>query len=602
MAFGEPNVSWCKGFTQMSSSSVVSVKNDSELAAALAAATGGETIVLAAGVYNRLKIDSHFASMVTIRAETPGTVSMNGLTMTNSDHVILEGLNFDYAYKSGQTTNTLFSRISGSNDITLRDCIFDGDNYNGTDPNALGYPTGKALAIDNSQHIAVEDSTVRGFWKGIGLDNSNYVTLSGNDIHDMRSDGINLVDSSNLLIEDNYIHDFRANMATGDHPDMIQMWPSGQRGMAHDVTIQGNVLDIGDGAMTQSIFLTLPPQVKTALGAGAVFHDITITDNLIINGHVHGITVSATDGLTISDNTLLVPVNSGLTAPRITLEASSSHVLIDGNDVSRIDGAGTTPDWQVSNNTWVVKVGGVANYGAFFDQAEADAIAALPNFHLQPDGDIVHTVPADPGALQAGLVVADTFTFYDHSYQADFQALAAAGALGGGASPSPDGTGVVLEASEFVDLGRQTDFEACTHLALQIDFSRLAADNSGGRLIWNHTRLGVSVAGDGLIFQVAGSDQKLHKTAVTGLGLNDTEDHRLTLIVDSEHDVLRAVLDGAQILEQTGGVDLDMSGGSFQWGWTLGSPWASAGMAVEVDDFQMVDFASGPAATDIWSL
>ncbi|MGB3247373.1 MAG: hypothetical protein WBB25_22795, partial [Sulfitobacter sp.] len=74
-----------------STSMAADLKNSAELAAALAAARGGETITLANGSYGDLSISQAYASNVTIQAATEHKASFGIFKITGSN-VTVDGL------------------------------------------------------------------------------------------------------------------------------------------------------------------------------------------------------------------------------------------------------------------------------------------------------------------------------------------------------------------------------------------------------------------------------------------------------------------------------------------------------------------------------
>ncbi len=857
---------------------LIYVTTAEEFQQALASARGGETILLAGGDYGSLSIRSRdFDETLTIRSADPNdAASFSRMLIRDASNVTIEGLDFDYTYSAGDWLGTRRFDVEQSSDITLRDATFIGDNASGTGTIDDGYGYGKALGIKGSSNILVENSEVSGFWKGIGISDSTDVVLRGNNLHDLRSDGINLVQVSNVTIEGNHIHDFRSAPGSSDHPDMIQMWTGGTDRGSSDVTIRNNLLDVGEGDWTQSIFLT---HQTSDVPAALRYSNITIEENVIINEHTHGITVGEVDGLLIRNNTLLrADGATGTTDPRINLTPGSTDVVVSHNAVSKITGESFDDTWDTSGNVLIQDTNPDAPgyYGNIFFNALTDNTNALSNIRLLPDGTLAregagatwltydetpdtltaivragqgdflndvtfdgsfsagpggraaetgatftwdfgdgtvatgakvahrYTEPgvyvaeltvempdgsksqirtqtdvtgasvlsfgaddgaaamagiADSGTVRSGpfdltggkLLIGDdalhsigrgqitdifgagsfsietdlkvdgggellrlhtsfrvdvtaggelrmslwneagasvtvqttgadlidgathsvTFDYdgsrlaiivddavlgekdfsgdlgpmqywgltfgrsegrgataelstfdlqvepdrwnfepapktgdgdgaagpelhemdvFDFAYRAEFTAEGISDRqLKNGAELVADGEDgrVELAQGSYVKLGRLQDFEDAGQLAVELDFNRLEADGSTGRLLWNHTRLGVELKGDSLEFLVGTADGGVERVLIRDLGLNDTESHNLRLYIDTEQDVLRGVLDGQEIV-RLGNVDFDMgSSADYQWGWTVGSPWGAAAAGVQVSDLQI---------------
>jgi Ca2+-binding RTX toxin-like protein len=344
----------------------IRVTNAAELTQALATATGGETIMLAAGNYGRLvMIDStranfDFASNVTIRSEDPGSPAVvTGLDMRGASNITFDGITFDYTFASGDQIYSRPFNISDSQNVTIRNATFDGDVAEGVSAVDDGYGYAIGLSIRGSEDVTVEDSEFFDFHRGMTVIESSGVTVRGNDVHSMRSDGMNFVEVTGVVIEDNHIHDFRGSLASSDHRDFIQFWTNGTDSPSTDIVIRGNILDIGEGDFTQSIFMR-NEEVDWGAGPEMFYRNILIENNIIVNGHLHGITVGQTDGLVIRNNSVLHDDGSrpdgadgGVEIPRIAVSTTSTGVVITQNLTSTIEGFTGQAGWSVTDNGFV---------------------------------------------------------------------------------------------------------------------------------------------------------------------------------------------------------------------------------------------------------
>ena len=333
---------------------VLHVADAAGLKAALAAATGGETIRLAAGQYGSLTL-TDFHVPVTIAGDPAAPAVLTGLDLDNVDGLTLDGLTLDYVYKPGTGAWAEFATIQDSRHITLRNLLIDGDVASGTGTAADGAATGRGLRIFASDDVVLETSEVRSFWKGLSIGNSTDVVLRGNDFHGMRSDTLTLSELDGILIENNHFHDREKGPDT-DHPDFIQAQSRTATTPLSNVTIRGNLFDIGDGDPSQTIFLANEAVSKGA-GPELVFRNITIEDNVILNRHTNAIYVGATDGLVVRNNTLLHAGPEGAEAgatpveiPVIRIDSQASHVTVTGNVTGGIAGVAGQADWTLGNN------------------------------------------------------------------------------------------------------------------------------------------------------------------------------------------------------------------------------------------------------------
>ncbi len=331
---------------------IFNVSNSSQLEAALRDASGGDEIRLAGGDYGELNLKGmQFSSEVTITSANPGDMaSFSKLRMDDTSNVTLNAIEFDYEYVRGDGENISKFRIENSTDIKITNSIFDGDILSGTGTEGDGSGYGRGLHITGSEGVEVSNTEFHSWWKAVSIGTSTDVDFIGNNIHTIRSDGINIGRSHDVLIENNYIHDFQAAIGSDDHRDMIQIKRSSEDGSS-GITIRSNVFDMGDGDHTQTIFAggdNANPNDPTDW-----HRDIVIDNNLIYNSHTHGITFSLTDGLTVTNNTLIsIPREGkgGITIPKINITSDSRDVTIEGNIADGVTKYEGQSGWTVKNN------------------------------------------------------------------------------------------------------------------------------------------------------------------------------------------------------------------------------------------------------------
>lgn len=321
------------------------IRTPSELSAAIKKAKGGETLVLEGGNYGSLKIDKSFRKPIVIRSASSGSPAcFTELRLNKAGNITFDGLAFDYAYSPGDKDSINPFSITDSHRVTIANSVFDGD-YNS------GVGHGRGLRFKGSSSINIENNTFRKWWKAVTGGHGTDITLKGNEIYDIRSDGMGFGGIEGLLVEGNHLHNFRG-VQNRDHRDMIQiMRSSGLR--SSNIIIRDNVFDIGRGDYTQTIFIGSSgknmndPQLR--------HQNVLIENNVIYNAHVHGISVDGIDNLSIRKNSIIRVRRSkdgSITIPRINI-ASSRHVVIEQNVVSGIKGFENQRDWVVLNNAIV---------------------------------------------------------------------------------------------------------------------------------------------------------------------------------------------------------------------------------------------------------
>jgi len=637
---------------------IFNVSNQSQLEAALRDASGGDEIRLAGGDYGELNLKGmQFSSEVTITSVNPGDMaSFSKLRMDDTSNVTLNAIEFDYEYSRGDGENVSKFQIENSTDIKITNSIFDGDILSGTGTEGDGSGYGRGLHIKGSEGVEIINTEFHSWWKAVSIGTSTDVSMIGNNIHTIRSDGINIGRSHDVLIENNYIHDFQAALGSDDHRDMIQIKRSSEDGSS-GITIRSNVFDMGDGDHTQTIFAggdNANPNDPTDW-----HRDIVIDNNLIYNSHTHGITFSLTDGLTVTNNTLIsIPREGkgGITIPKINITSDSKNVTIEGNIADGVNKYEGQSGWTVKNNVDIqnddpsdagyyddmfvyyatTQKNGYNQFGikdgSLADQLNAGSSLAdlLPMSYEDWAGAATSVVVVpeaesgsgsgeetgsgtgeetnsggtegaetgsgstggseegetgsdgsennETGSGSTGGVIVDQSGLIFDDYVLDIAALTEGdqARLIGDASVVGTGTDAVIQLDgdgDRVKLGHLTEFEESEQLAFMVEFTRDEADGSTQRLVWNKGHVGLTLTDDGLIAHAATADGKFTGFEVEDIGLNDTDTHRIIMMVDQEEDRMQVLVDDVLVLDETN-FDFEIVEGSHggrQWGWNLGT-------------------------------
>ncbi|SNR71978.1 right-handed parallel beta-helix repeat-containing protein [Puniceibacterium sediminis] len=364
------------------------VGSASELQQILKTPSSGLTIELAGGEYGILSLrnrDFGGDDAVVLRSADAGSPArFSGMTLRRVKNLVIEGVVFDYRFQTGDKLRLRPFDIANSQNIRIRDTLFDGDTARGLTAADNGFGAAFGLSVRDVSGLTLENSEIRDFYKGLVISQSRDVTVRNNDLHSMRMDGMNFAGVENVLIESNRIHDFARSPESKDHADMIQFWTKGTETPSVDVTIRGNLLNSGQGLYTQSIFVRNQEVDQGRAGAEMFYRNFTIEQNVIVNAHLHGITVGETDDLVIRANTVVRNARSldprkgmGRWTPMIRIAETARNVRILSNVVPKIVGHGGQRDWQVEDNFIVQNNGrGLAGfYGAVFAGDPADPAA-----------------------------------------------------------------------------------------------------------------------------------------------------------------------------------------------------------------------------------
>jgi hypothetical protein len=348
------------------------IRTTPELLAALAASRSARVLELEGGPFAPLNLSKWTGApafdgeVVITSRDSANPATFPAFNMQDGRNVTLQGFRFDYGWKPGDVYYTRPFTFANMENLKVVGCTFDGDNDGGSDPALKGFPQAIGLRIERSRNVVVDGNMLKGFFCAAEFDRNVGLRETNNEIWDMRGGGLRHGENQNVLIEANHIHDFRRSAADGSHPDGIQFWTVENVAPSTDITIRGNVLDIGSGAWFQSIFMR---NERVDMGMASfeamAYRNLLIEWNIIKGAHLHGITVGETIGLTVRNNDLrqklggLNPDTARygelIAKPRINVLSKSRDVRIEGNVTEAViidETLGKVPptDWVVVGN------------------------------------------------------------------------------------------------------------------------------------------------------------------------------------------------------------------------------------------------------------
>lgn len=339
----------------------VTVTDAMGLQDALAAAAPGDEVRLSPGDYGVLAVRDFAGAegrpLILRSADPEHPARFSGLALEEVRHLRLEDVVLDYNHAwTDQPTEQPF-RIVGGGDIVFNGLLIDGDLVATT---VEPLPTAFGLSVTGVKGFSLTRSEIRFFLRGLLVAESSDVTIRGNDLHSIRSDGMDFFEVEGVRIEENSVHDFLRSEELGDHADMIQFWTTGADTSSRDIAIRNNVLNSGAGLYTQSIFLRNEKVERGEAGSELYYRNVLIEGNVIINAHLHGISVGESDTVVIRNNSVIRNASSsgddpnpGLWTPQIRVAERSRNVVIERNVVGRITGPDGQPDWAVADNLMI---------------------------------------------------------------------------------------------------------------------------------------------------------------------------------------------------------------------------------------------------------
>jgi nitrous oxidase accessory protein NosD len=305
------------------------------------AANGGGTILLAAGAepYKlELKgdLDDGNNAAIEIRPEDPnGDLNLSRLWMRDVENVTVRNVRVDTSELLGSETGRNFE-IRNVDNVRILDSTF---KSRATDYYDVSHSEDEKAdifgSIYDSSNVEFSGNSVSNYFQGLGIFESTDVVISGNEISEMQGDGIRMAGVQRLTIEGNYIHDFYGAPNNVNHDDMIQMWSANAKLVSGDISIIGNVLNSGIGQATQSIFIG---NERDGDDPTHVYQNVTISDNLIINGHNNGIVLSAARNGVVENNTLLWNSASKMYSTGEDYANDTGENLVPGIRTPRVEG------------------------------------------------------------------------------------------------------------------------------------------------------------------------------------------------------------------------------------------------------------------------
>lgn len=311
LVFVFPSTSWSG--TQMQHI----VSNAGDLANAIRTASAGDEVLLEnnGSSYSIQMRDKSFDGRggrpdgIVFRSADPDNPAViDTLKLGGVSHVAIENVVFDSSAVRADRPDWMDDVIVfGGADIAIRDSRLIGTATERLTPENVGEERAENMSlIRHVDGFVFENNVVSNYNHALQVREARNIEISGNEITALQGDGMRLAGLINTVIEGNYIHDFIGSDHNVNHMDMIQLWSTNTTARTENLKVIGNALDSGSGQISQAIFMR-NEQVDLSNGARTdrVYKDIEISNNVIYNGHLHGIAVGETNGLEISNNTIV---------------------------------------------------------------------------------------------------------------------------------------------------------------------------------------------------------------------------------------------------------------------------------------------------------
>src|SRR6185369_2824277 len=252
--------------------SSIQISSQTQLDAALSTATGGETLVLAKGNYSLALSSKTFTTPVTITSADPSNPAhFSCIKLTSVTGMTFKSLDIGRGLTSSESTEAAaMAKVTGGGNIT-----FDSNHIHGSlDGNALN--DGIGLMIKSVNGVTVSNNEFEQLGRGAQLFGLTNLNVINNNLHDIRSDGLDLSAVKGVLLDGNLFANFQPNST--DHPDAIQFQTINTTSPSSNIVIRNNVVQTGSGTGMQGIFMT--DQMGTL-----PYQNVTINNNMVIGSN-----------------------------------------------------------------------------------------------------------------------------------------------------------------------------------------------------------------------------------------------------------------------------------------------------------------------------
>ncbi|WP_313535736.1 right-handed parallel beta-helix repeat-containing protein [Sphingomonas sp.] len=266
----------------------VTVGNNAELTTAIAAAKGGERIVLRPGNYGAVAVRNRtWDKPVTIESADPTQPAViSKFVAANTTGLTLRNIEFTRAMGSERVWAKIAEITGGAN---IR---FEGGSIHGSldkDPsNDM-----QGLSARGTRNLVVSGVKFQDLNAGLVCEDCSDFEVRKSVFSFIGTDGMDIPGARGATITDNFFHDFRP--VKGAHPDGIQCWTFRKTSGCKDVTITGNTFRGDPGHEFQGVFFGDEANVGG-------YDRIKIAHNNFVCTMWHAVNIGLGSEIEISDN------------------------------------------------------------------------------------------------------------------------------------------------------------------------------------------------------------------------------------------------------------------------------------------------------------
>lgn len=344
----------------------------------------GDVIYLLSGAHGEPYLSGYNSDYVTIKAAEGHNPVIASTVMANGSFWAFDGITFSIDGSGGASSRS--SLISTNNTLThlkVTNCTFHCGEDSSDWTNADWYAnTEKGIAvIIRGENLIFNSNTLTNVYHAFEMD-ADYAEVKNNLIDNFAADAIRALGSHAVyegnIIRDAYVEDYNVN-----HDDGIQMYDRDDiaNGTIENVIIRGNTIINFADPVTQSMIDNdlVSYQMQGIISTDGHSLDIVVENNLVVNDHYHGITLTEANNCRIQNNTVFKTPHSNNpktdAIPRIQLYNGKLNGVME-NNIFRNNLSNICADWtydenvNLSENNIVVNVNDANVYFYDYDNFE----------------------------------------------------------------------------------------------------------------------------------------------------------------------------------------------------------------------------------------
>jgi hypothetical protein len=307
------------------------------VAAPSAAVKPGDTLFLNTGDHGNVQVAGVNSDFITIQAAPGQYPTLRSLRVNGASKWIIARLKIQGAGDGSSNSRPGPALIEFGRNGAASNIIFSGnsistaDNTSAwTDEDWIKKPFSFGL-LSSGTCVSVTGNHFFNLRNSVQFDGDRHL-VAENKIENFSADGIDVI-ASNATIRNNRITDGQHRKGDPLHPDGIQGWTKGGATNTN-VVIDGNtIIKVGD------------PKISEMQGIGIFdgkWDGLTISNNVVVTNHWHGIAVGGPANAKIINNTVLASDPSRLTWITIGKAKDGrppANVIVRNNIATRLDNA-----------------------------------------------------------------------------------------------------------------------------------------------------------------------------------------------------------------------------------------------------------------------